>query len=234
MDFIIQLIKDKNTDCNLSEKITIHRYTEKNLQRVQHYSNLVFCILDNYDQILSNTIEKDRNFVFNQRIFEICSQIEEQPSIFYDKFKYNKRNMSIQKVQHNIQLSSNDKVYYSSLNYLNDLYKTHFVLVDPIKKEYYETSEKNYIKKYISFKNNKYQFCDTVDPTIIKNNIEMCSFVNIVTKKIYDYYLMPMNKYKLADLQNEAKKKNINILMNGKAKIKKVLYDEINIHYLNN
>ena len=45
---------------------------------------------------------------------------------------------------------------------------------------------------------------------------------------------MPMNKYKLADLQNEAKKKNINILMNGKAKIKKVLYDEINIHYLNN
>ena len=45
------------------------------------------------------------------------------------------------------------------LNYLNDLYKTHFVLVDPIKKEYYETSEKNYIKKYISFKNNKYQFC---------------------------------------------------------------------------
>tara|TARA_Y100001970_G_C14059300_1_gene763313 strand:+ start:115 stop:822 length:708 start_codon:yes stop_codon:yes gene_type:complete len=235
MDTLIHLIENINTDCNFSKKITIHDFTENNLKREKNYNNLIFCILDNYDPILSNSSEEDKKLVFKQRISEICSQIEENPSIFYNKFKYNKKNISIQYIQKSIQVSiDGDIQYYSSLNYLNDLYKTHFVLVDSIKKEYYETSDKNYLKKYILVRNNNYELNDMISSEFIKKDINNCTFVVIDSQKIYASYLMPMNKYKLADLQNEAKKINISILMNGKAKLKKVLYDEINIHYLNN
>tara|TARA_B100001093_G_C26809747_1_gene1007061 strand:+ start:1205 stop:1909 length:705 start_codon:yes stop_codon:yes gene_type:complete len=234
MDTLIHLIQNVNTDCNLSNKIKIHKFTENNFEREKSYHNLVFCILDNYDPILSNALKTDKKLFFNQRISEICSQIEENPSIFYDKFKYNKRGMSIQDIQISIQSSINNNIQYSALNYLNDLYKTHFVLIDSNKKEYYETSPKNYNKKYIYFRKNNYELSDTIPSEFVNEEINKCSFVTLSTKKIYESYLMPMNKYKLNELHDEAVKINMNTQQNGKSKLKKVLYEEINNYYLNN
>ena len=235
MDNLITLIKDINTDCNLSKKIRKNQFTENKRERSYNYYNLIFCILDNYDPILSNTINKNKKLIFKQRVMEICSQIEENPEKYYNKMKYNSRTMNIKKLQKNIQISSQEnQCYFSVINYLNDLYNKHFVLVDKNKMKYYETSDKNYEKVYIMNSNKMYQICDSLNISISKGDNYDCFFLIMDIKTVYTSYLMPMNKYKLNDLHKEAYKIDIHTKDNGKQKLKKTLYDEINLYYLNN
>lgn len=235
MDKLIHLIKDINSDCKFSEKIRVNQFTENKQERSYNYTNLVFCIIDNYDPILSNTPNKDKTLIFKQRISEICSQIEENPGEYYDKMKYNSRTMSIKNIQQSLQISSQEKTCsFSAINYLNDLYKKHFVLVDESKKEYYETSDKNYEKVYIINHGKKYRLSDSLNITLSRGENHSCFFLEMDIKTVYISHLMPMSKYKLNGLQEEADKININRKENGKTKLKKTLYNEINLYYLNN
>ena len=235
MDNLIHLIKDKNNDCNLSEKIKIIKYTENENKRekISNYNNIVFCILDNYDHILSNTEQKEKYLVFKQRVSEISSQIEENKEKYYNKMKYNERTMSCKKIQQQLQISSQQKkCFYSAINYLSDLYNKHFVFIDKSKNEFYKTNEKNYEKVYIIYDDNKYQLHESYNKEYNEGEQNKCPFLEMDIKTVYVSHLMPMSKYKIDELQNLAKEIDISIKLNGKTKLKKVLYDEINSHYL--
>ena len=67
--------------------------------------------------------------------------------------------------------------------------------------KYYETSDKNYEKVYIMNSNKMYQICDSLNISISKGDNYDCFFLIMDIKTVYTSYLMPMNKYKLNDLQ---------------------------------
>ena len=112
MDSIIKLIENNNQDCRFTETIQIGKYLENissdNSSRDNSwYNNLVFCILDNYDLILSNTIKNDKIHILNQRVIEILSKLEDDD--FYNKLGYNEKIMKRRTIQNNLQISLKKK-----------------------------------------------------------------------------------------------------------------------------
>ena len=110
---------------------------------------------------------------------------------------------------------------------MNDLFKIHLVFVDINKREYYETTEKNYNKVYLCLNRNKFYLTDHLPDNIVKKNITDSVF-NIDVKKVYKTFLEPISKYKINDLRDIASGLNIPLKENNKSKTKNVLYDEIN------
>jgi len=236
MDPLIQLIRDYNQDCKFTDSIKESNYTEQCDKIVDNlnksYNNLVFCILDNYDIILSNTPENEKYHILNQKVIDILSVIEND--IFYNKFNYNEKIMKRRLIQNGLQLSLKRDNMISSIYYLNDFYKTHFVLIDANKKEYYETTIKNYPKVYLTMNNNKYSLSDTCNPTILSSSLNSLSLFTIDVKpNIYKTYLNSISKYKVGELKDIATNFGISPVDKGKIKTKQVLYDEINSYNLN-
>ena len=60
-----------------------------------------------------------------------------------------------------------------------------------------------------------------------------CVVLDVDTKDVYKKYLNPIGKYKAPELIEIAKSMNIPIETDGKKKVKKTLYDDINIYQLN-
>ena len=60
-----------------------------------------------------------------------------------------------------------------------------------------------------------------------------CLTLDVNTREIYKKYLQPMGKYKVQELNDLAKSMNISLDKDGKKKIKKQLYDDINSYQLN-
>jgi hypothetical protein len=236
MDPLIQLIGDYNQDCKFTDSIKESNYIEQCDKIVDNlnksYNNLVFCILDNYDIILSNTPENEKYHILNQKVIDILSVIEND--IFYNKFNYNEKIMKRRLIQNGLQLSLKRDNMISSIYYLNDFYKTHFVIIDANKKEYYETTIKNYPKVYLTMNNNKYSLSDTCNSTILSSTLNsLTSFTIDVKPNIYKTYLNSISKYKVGELKDIATNFGISPVDKGKIKTKQVLYDEINSYNLN-
>ena len=237
MDNLITKLQEINLDCKFTEQIIETKYNKSNYltshkkdHEMIQYRNFLFCIFDNYDLILSNTPSPDKNIVFNQRISEILSLIDEDQFNYYDKFNYNERIMKRNKIQQNIQLSHKGQRYISSLYYLNDLYKTHFVIVNQLNKEFYETCIKNYPKKYLVF-DGKYKLQDSIsDDYKISENTDWN--VDILKKNVYKNYLKPISNYKIDELKSIANENNISIHKNHKIMKKQDIYDKINLTML--
>ena len=146
MDHIYDIVNNNNNDCNFCKKIIKSEFSEsKYINDDIIYYNFLFCILDNFDLILSSS--SDKKIDFPKRISEICSQIEENKENYYDRFNYNKK-FTIKKIQNSLQICTKKGKLLSSIYYLNDLFSTHFVIVDTNNNEYMETTSKNYPKKY--------------------------------------------------------------------------------------
>tara|TARA_B100001094_G_C18155719_1_gene786322 strand:- start:1166 stop:1891 length:726 start_codon:yes stop_codon:yes gene_type:complete len=241
MDHLIEKLQGINFDCKFTEQIIEKKYNEdnypkshqkshpKNHEMIQ-YRNFLFCIFDNYDLILSNTPSSDKKITFNQRVSEILSLIDEDQSNYFDNFNYNERTMKKHKIQQNIQSAHKGNKYISSLYYLNDLYKTHFVIVDQFNKEFYETCIKNYPKKYLVF-NGKYRLQDSIPDTYqVSETTDW--ILDILKKNVYKNYLKPISNYKIDELKNIANEKNISIYKDNKIMKKQDIYDKINLTML--
>ena len=57
--------------------------------------------------------------------------------------------------------------------------------------------------------------------------------LNVKKLDVYQLDLQPIGKYKVTELVELANKINLPLEENGKKKIKKQLYDDINLYYLN-
>jgi len=239
-DPLKHLIKDYNQDCRFSDSINESNYIEQigktpdktEFNSTKSYSNFVFCILDNYDIILSNT-SGNKNHILNQRIIDILSDMENET--FHNLFNYNKKIMKRSLIQNGLQCSLKSDNMISSLYYLNDLYKTHFVIVDTHKKEYYETTLKNYPKVYLVMNNKKYSLSDTCNTDIFSSSPinSLTVFKADVKPNIYMTYLESISKYKVDELKVIATNCGIQLVNKGKTKTKQLLYDEINLYNLN-
>ena len=103
---------------------------------------------------------------------------------------------------------------------MDDLYRTHFVLVDITNKKYLETCFKKYPQKFLHFRNNKYFLSDTIDQSYEKVD-QLYDFKLDILKNIYQLYLKPLGHYKIMELKDIAKEMNISLVKGTKNKIKK-------------
>ena len=164
----------------------------------------------------------------------IGSKIEEEPEKYYHNFGYDEKIMKINTIQIGLQCSSKKEIILSTLVYLNDLYKTHFIFVDSHKNRFYQTCCKNYPIHYLIWNQ---KFCTlekTISPLILEDNIDN----SIITKDLkntnpYKSYLKAISKYKIDELKKIATDLNISLKADGKNKVKQVLYNEINTYQLN-
>tara|TARA_B110000285_G_C15136245_1_gene627129 strand:- start:1807 stop:2496 length:690 start_codon:yes stop_codon:yes gene_type:complete len=127
--------------------------------------------------------------------------------------------------------------HLSSILHLNELYKINCVIYNPSVNKYFKTSLKNYAKLICIYKNNKWFFSnDNIEDHDI-SDFEESGIENILTIDtdflIFKPHLQNISKYKLDDLLKICSDEGIETLKeNGKKKLKKDLYNEINLkHY---
>ncbi len=196
------------------------------------FPNIIELLFTNYDHLYSVIEPKDRNLYVNQRIVEICSLMEEDPVKYYDRFNYNKK-MDKSTIQYGLQNMN----HVSSLLYLADIYNiTITVYIEKTKKKII-TSDKNRTNIHIVYTSGgKWYILDTKDEEYKDDeftNLSECLVTDISTKHIYNKYLDSIGNYKYAQLVDKAKERDIPLYENDKKKVKKILYDEINIYELN-
>ena len=150
------------------------------------------------------------------------------------KDNYTKK-FTIQLVQSGLQ----NKNVFSSILYLNEYYKVHCIIYNEDTNKYYRTSLKDYEPLYCIYRNNSWFTTNELmgDSTQLSDDItDLSTILTIDIKDIYIYkpYLMPITKYKLKDLEEIAKDNDIQLgNETGKKKLKKQLYEEINLkHYI--
>jgi hypothetical protein len=231
---LLQLINELNQECNFTESInestfieSIKKQESKNLQ----YKSLVECIFSNYDPLYQTIPNHEKNLYVKKLIMKICSDIDENSEKYYDTFNFNPKIMKKNIIQISLQLSEQKKNSLSSIFYLNDYYKTHFVIV--CNQNNFETCVKNYKKDYILYQNHKYSFVST-DNSYPFDDLSKIPLLNDLKKgSIYLNFLGPVSKYKINELKEIASGLNLSLVENGKSKIKQILYDEINYHQLN-
>tara|TARA_B100001094_G_scaffold137274_1_gene132953 strand:+ start:2220 stop:2945 length:726 start_codon:yes stop_codon:yes gene_type:complete len=239
---ISDLLKDLNVDCNFTNDIQESKYVENikndttmNTSNKQtYYPTFIKCIISEFDPIYGSLSDEEKKLYFSKKIMEICSEIDECDESFKN-YNFHK-SLKSHKVQQGLQLHDKRINHISSLYYLNEYYKRHFVIV--YENIAYPTCIKNYPKIYLRFDNHKVKVLNGCDfPEInLKNLFEKTKLIDDVKrdiKGIYNLYLEAISKYKLDDLKKIALECNIDLKDGQKNKTKSILYDSINLYKLN-
>ena len=139
---ISDLLKDLNVDCNFTNDIKESKYIEgiKNdtmnnsmnnsnaitTNKQNYYPTFIKCIISEFDPMYNSLSDEEKVLYFSKKIMEICSEIDEKDDSFKN-YKFHKSFKS-HKVQQGLQLFDKRINHISSLYYLNEYYKRHFVI----------------------------------------------------------------------------------------------------------
>ena len=238
-----------NTD-NYSQKITLNNYIqgeseEKINQHILKSDNILEIILSEKDcnyQLLEKS--GTDNYV-TKKSLELSSHIEEN----YNKYNYNKKKFNKNLISNSLQSKNN----LSSILFYNDYFNINIVICNKIYDlvKLFKTGLKNAPYMFIMYNDNNFNSIDINDIDIIgdlENNLSKIdetmghvdnphySLENVINFDIkpetiiYNLYLKPITTYKLDELVNYAKEFDISLVKgNGKKKVKKELYDDINL-----
>ena len=231
MDLLTKHDKGK-TFC---DSITTYSY----LQDIQNstkksepvYSTIVDLFFSCFDPQYSLIENKDKQLYVKQLLVSIATEIDEDKSNKYDNFNYLKC-MNSTLIQQGLQAMNT----VSCLLYLSDYYGvTTHVYVESLK-SLIVTSDKVRKIFYIHFKDNKWSELTGELPDYKQGEFKDLgeAFVlDVKTKDIYKKYLNPISKYKSPELIQIAKAMGLPLVKDGKKKVKKELYDDINLYQLN-
>ena len=118
----------------------------------------------------------------------------------------------------------------SLILFYNDYFKINLIICHDNK--YYKSGLKNFENIYIKYIKNNWIIQEINSKNIKYENIldlKYCIELDIKTNFIYNLHLKAISNYKVDELINIANELNIDLNKNGKKKIKKELYDEINL-----
>ena len=229
MDFNVNYSKNYTKDIIESEYIEINK-NDKNkviLNKLKKFNYLLYAILktNESDLILSGDCSLSIEKVKMNILSELCGSDD-----LYKKFKY-KKTFTKKIIEQGLNLNVN----ISSILFIANYYNINIVLLyDNL---YYKLFKKQKLDDVQVYKFNNGWIYDK-DSDISKNDVNLINkelISNILTDDLkgkYDIhvtYLDSISKYKLIDLQNIAKKNNINTQKNEKNLKKQELYDEINM-----
>jgi len=201
------------------------KYTKKEMsEKYKSIYELILSIKDNEYQILEMK-EKDK-YVSDKKII-LCSNIDDE----YNNYNFNKRILSKSLICSNLQKYKDNLL--SLILFYNDYFKINLIICHDNK--YYKSGLKNFENIYIKYIKNGWIIQEMNSENIKYENIldlKYCIELDIKTNFIYNLYLKAISNYKVDELINIANELNIDLNKNGKKKIKKELYDEINLFKL--
>jgi len=190
--------------------------------------DLFFSRFDHHYLLIEN---KDKKLYIKQLIISIATEIDEMKSSKYDNFTYLKC-MNSSLIQQGLQAMNT----VSCLLYLSDYYgvTTHVYLGQS--GQHITTSDKDRNEFNVLFKGNKWSELSNELPDYKQGEFKDLGVglvLDVTTKDIYKKYLNPIGKYKAPELVDIAKSMNLPLEKDGKKKVKKELYDDINFYQLN-
>ena len=221
MEFINNPVLNKN---KYSQKIKDCKYTEGNkvFEKIveKSYDDICEIIISQNELEYSILDDSEKSQYSKKKKLDVASNIT--TDIYNTSFKKNLISQGLQILN-----------MFSSILYLNDFYQCNCIIFNKDTNKYYKTGIKERRVVLCKYHKNKWylderEISDDIKYSTLddlKNIIKM----DIETNMIYKLYLKPLSKYKLSDLHEIANELNIQIKMNGKNKLKKVLYDEINL-----
>ena len=208
-----------------SKKIKGSKYIEGFQKVVEKGVNDICELIIGNNEIEYESCEKIQKTSFiNTKKLEIASQVEKN-----DKYS---KNFRVSLIQAGLQGNN----LFSSILYLNEYYKINCIIYNQDTNKFYRTTLKNYNPLYCIYKHDSWF---TTTDAIMNKNEEFSDITDLKTIITMDYddiyifrpYLQPLSKYKVKDLEEEASKHDISLINNGKKKIKKQLYDDINLKH---
>ena len=227
MDLLSKHDKDKSFCDSIISSSYLQNSTKKNEPMFPTIVDLFFSCFDPHYSLVEN---KDRQLYVKQLLISIASEIDENKSHKYDNFNYGK-SINSTLIQQGLQAMNT----ISGLLYLSDYYgvtthvyldsKKHIVTSDKVRKEF-----------HIKFSNNKWSEISEVSPSFELGEFSELGdalVLDVKTKDIYKKYLQPISKYKSPELIQIAKDMGLPLDNDGKKKVKKELYDDINCYQLN-
>jgi hypothetical protein len=215
MNSLLEKINDIASNETFADKINQNDYIQSismNNGETYQSRNIVDLILMKYEPLLSFG-EIDKLEIEKEKV-KIVENLEKD----YQQYKFNKKILSLKKIQNGFQ----NRNSLSSIYFLSEYYKKNFCIIDGTTT--YFTNYKNYEKEYLLMKNEKFSFKDTIDT----NNGYTGLFHNesfhkdITSELIYETDLKPISKYTITELREISSNKSINLKLN-----KKDLYHEL-------
>jgi hypothetical protein len=232
MDLLSKFTKDKI----YSDRINPSSYVQGiNIDTKPTFPSIIDLFFSVYDHHYILVENKDKQLYVKQRLMNIATEIDEDKSHKYDNFNYLKC-MNPTLIQQGLQAMNT----VSALLYLSDYYgvTTHVYLQTPMLKVV--TSEKNRTEFNIVYTSGcKWSEIDVVIDVVTDykdgsfEDLGLGLTLDVKTRDIYKKYLNPIGKYKSPELIEIAKEMNLPLDKGGKKKVKKELYDDINLYQLN-
>jgi hypothetical protein len=215
-----------------TERIKESSYIQTCTTGIAVYPSLVELLFTYYDHHFSLVEPKDKQLYVKQRLMDIATSLDEQGPLVYDSFNYNKT-MSIPIIQHGLQAMNG----VSALLYLSDLYKVTTSIYLEGSSTKIRTSMKERTTIHIMYtKNNTWSMLEkpadyqTGDFSLLAE----CLVMDVKSPDVYTRFLKPIGKYKSSELSEMATHRTISLMNDTKRKLKKELYDDINLYELQN
>ena len=203
------------------------KYIEGNKKSIINFGFKDICeIIIGENEIEYSTLEKYHkdNFTKKKKL-EIASLVCKN-----DNYS---RSFNVATIQRGFQNPNN----LSSVLFLNEHYKINCIIYNSDVDKYYSTSLKDYPKLVCSRVNNNWikETNDLPEDVKYSDYKELSNILNIDCDiNIYKPFLGSISKYKMSDLEKMCKEMDISITKeNGKKKLKKELYDNLNLKHLN-
>tara|TARA_B100001123_G_C15337146_1_gene1033296 strand:+ start:1065 stop:1745 length:681 start_codon:yes stop_codon:yes gene_type:complete len=224
MNFINDFEKSKNI---YSKKINTSRFLEGNQMKVKKGVEDICELIIGKNELYyqsCNSLEKSQ-FIIDKKL-EIASNLFSH----FNKPTIKKFNRSL------IEAGFQKLNIFSSILYLNEYYKVNCIIYNEQTNEYYQTTvKKEYEPIYCLYKNNSWYLKEELnDKDIIFSDIHNLGTIltmDIDTIYIFKPYLSSLSNYKVKELEEIAKQNDIDIYQGQKKKVKKELFDEINLKF---
>jgi hypothetical protein len=206
-------------------------------------------------KINTSVYTEGNNPIIEERgVNDICEIIIGNNSILYDSMDDNHKGqyiikekltiastMELKKTYSNVFNSSlitiglQSKNYLSSILYLNEHYGINVVVFNKEINKYYKTTVKDYPKLFCRYQNNSWFINDfpQIEPEYSDDVSELSNILTIDCPTIiWKPGYFALSKYKLEDLKKYCIDRSIPLVHeSGKKKLKKELYDNLNLNY---
>ena len=219
-----------NTTNNYSKKIKECKFTEgSSVVKVEKgYKDICELFFKNYSaeyQILQTNDDKE-NFIYQKKL-DFADLNDFDKSKYIPKFSKKLISSGLQ------ELNS-----LSSIQYLNLYFGCNLIICNSSTNRYYRTGIRDDNVMMCEYRNNSWFSKEaTLQDVVFSDMTDLESILNldINTIMIYKSSFKPIGTYKMDELKKMACELNISLKENGKNKLKKELYDEINLkNILNN
>lgn len=229
MELLSKLLSTKTYCENIKESSYIQRVNDEDKNKVYQDINNLF--IDMFDPTCNILDEKDKDVYYIQRLLEIATDIDEKSDTNYLNYKYSSKVFKPSLIQSGLQTPNT----LSSVIYLGDFNKvTPVIYIESIKTKII-ISQKTRNNIHILYKDGTFSELDEqLDYKLGSyDDLKHALVLNVKKLDVYELELEPIGKYKVTELFELATKFNLPTEENGKKKVKKQMYDELYLQYLN-